>query len=136
MKSMTQLWSLCYSLSTDFAHYFSGKNMLMLAYLACYFFSVDFGAGITGSAVSGAIGGVGFAITTATPLGRIAAPVVNSAFGVTAGVAGNLVEQLLDSKPGIETSGVFEAGALGLISANIPIKINSYVGKGFSGKTY
>ena len=111
--------------------------MLKHIYLASYsFFSVDFGAGITGSAVSGVIGGVGFAITTATPLGRIAAPVVNSAFGVTAGVAGNLVEQLLDSKSGIDKSAVFEAGALGLISANIPIKINSYVGTGYSGKTY
>ena len=96
--------------------------MLKLTYLAFYFFFSWFGAGITGSAVSGAIGGVGFAITTATLLGRISAPVVNSAFGVTAGAAGNLVEQLLDWKPGIETSGVFEAGALGLISAIIPIK--------------
>ena len=110
--------------------------MFKYIYLAGYsFFSVDFGAAIIGSTVNGAIGGVGFATTSATPLGRIAAPVVNSAFGVTAGVAGNLIEQLLDSKPGIDKSAVLEGIALGLISANIPIKINSYVGKGFRGKT-
>ena len=102
-----------------------------------FFLLADFGAGIAGSAVSGAIGGIGTAITTTTPLGRIAAPVVNSAFGVTASVAGNLVEQLLDSKPGIDKLDVLEAGALGLISAHvdIPIKIKSYVGKAFNGKT-
>ena len=98
---------------------------------------VQFGAGIAGSVVTGAIGGFGFAFTTATPLGRIAAPVVGTAFGVTAGVAGNLVEQLFDySNPGIKKSNILKAAVVGLISANIPIKINSYVGKGFSGKTY
>ena len=83
--------------------------------------------------VSGAIEGVGTAITTTTPLGRIAAPVVNKAFGVTASVAGNLVEQLLDSKPGINKLDVLEAEILGL--TDIPIKIKSYVGKAFNGKT-
>ena len=84
-----------------------------------YFFPVYFGAGITGSAVSGAIGGAGFAITTSTQLGHTAKPVVNSAFGVTAGVAGKLVEQLLDRKPGIDMSEVLEAGALGFIPTKI-----------------
>ena len=98
--------------------------MLKHIYLASYyFFPVDFGAGIAGSAVSGAIGGVGFTITTT--------PLVGIAFGVTAGVAGNLVEQLLDRKREIDESAVLVAGASGFI----PIKIKSYVGKGFSGKT-
>ena len=99
--------------------------MLKHIYSASYYFSpVDFGAGIGGSAVSDTIDGVGFAITTA-PLGRIA-------FGVTAGVAGKLVEQLLDRKPEIDKSAVLVAGASGFI----PIKTKSYAGKGFSGKTY
>ena len=110
---------------------------MKLTYLASYsFYSVEFGAGIAGSLVSGAIGGAGFG----TPLGHTA--VGKRAFGVIAGVAGNFVqqvaEQLLDKKAGIEidTYEVFSAGALGLISASIPTKIDSYVGKGFSGKTY
>ena len=110
------------------------RNMSNLIFVKS-FFSVDLGAGTAGAAVSGAIGGAGFAITKATPLGRIAEPVVNSAFGVTAGVVGNLVEQSLDSKSGINKLAVAEAGFLGLISGNIPIKTNSYKGKGFSGKT-
>ena len=94
--------------------------MLKHIYLASYyFFPVDFGVGIAGSAVSGAIGGVGFAITT-TPLG-----------GIAFGVAGKLVQQLSDRKREIDMSAVLVPGALGFI----PIKIKSYAGKGFSGKT-
>ena len=108
--------------------------MPKLIYLT--FFSVDLGAGTAGATVSGATGGAGFATTRITKFGRIAELVVNSIFGVTAGVAGNLVEQSLDLKSGTDSFAVAEAGFLGLVSGNIPIKVTSYTGKGFSGKTY
>ena len=61
---------------------------------------------------------------------------MNSLFGVTAGVVGYLVDQSLDIKSGTDSFAVAEAGFLGLVSGNIPIKVTSYTGKGFSGKIY
>ena len=110
------------------------RNMQKLIFLM--FFSVDLGAGIAGATVSGAVGGAGVAVTRSTKFGGIAEPVVNSVFGVAAGVVGNLVDQSLDLKSGTDSFAVAEAGFLGLVSGNIPIKVTSYAGKGFSGKIY
>lgn len=95
----------------------------------------DIVAGAVGAAVSGAALGAGTAlVSTLLPVTGVAS--FTAMVGVGAGSAGlgNVVEQLLDTKKGIDVGSLLEASVISGITGNIPFKLNGYLGKGFSGE--